>query len=231
MTLRLTGRQPPCRTLWLTVAGTSPHGLTNAAGSPLVGAGTEGPAGDQAVRFNLKAVRRPMRLGLLPDGGFETPKTLPTDKARTFRVGGRALAPWRIVAGSVNVQGYWLPAERKHTLDLNGVSAGTIEQPFATVPGQLYQLLFDYANNPDRPARMATATVTVSGAGTLLSRVIAHAGSTPRDMRYTRFLATFLADSATTTLQFRSTTHGSHGIVLDAVSVTAVPGAASASPQ
>jgi choice-of-anchor C domain-containing protein len=224
-------RQPLNRILWLTVAGSSPGGLTNAAGTSLAGPGTAGSDGDQPLRLDLKALRIPMRLGLLPNGGFETPRVLSRDGARTLTARDRVLAPWRITTGSVNVQIYWPVAEGTHTLDLNGVSTGTIEQSFATIPGQVYQLLFDYANNPDRPARTATATVTVTGAGTLLSRVIAHTGSTPRHMRYTRFLATFVADSATTTLQFASTTPGAFGIVLDAVAVTAIPGvAASASP-
>jgi hypothetical protein len=118
-----------------------------------------------------------------------------------------------------------------HTLDLNGVSAGTIEQSFATIPGQVYQLLFDYANNPDRPARTATATVTVTGAGTLLSQGIAHVGSRPGNMKYTRFLGTFVANSVTTTLRFASTTPWAYGIILDAVSVMAVPGATATTAQ
>jgi hypothetical protein len=224
VTLRLMGRQPLDRTLWLTVAGSSPGGLANAAGTPLVGAGTGGPGGANAVRIDLKALQRPMRLGLLPDGGFEMPEALPRDQARTLTGSARSLAPWRIRAGSVNAQGYWPAAEGTHTLDLDGVSAGTLEQTFATIPGEVYQLLFDYANNPDRPARTATAGVTVTGAGALLSRAIAHAGSTPRHLKYTHFLGAFVAVSARTTLRFASTTPGAYGIVLDAVSVTAVPG-------
>ena len=73
--------------------------------------------------------------------------------------------------------------------------------------------------------------MTVTGTGTLLSRVIAHAGSTPRHMKYTPFFGAFIADSAVTTLQFASTTPGAYGIVLDAVSVTAVPGASKVSPS
>jgi choice-of-anchor C domain-containing protein len=228
--LRLMHRQPQDRTLWLTVAGSSPGGLTNAAGTPLAGPGMAGSDGDHALHLDLKALRKPMRLGLLPDGGFETPRARPPDKGRTLTAGHRALAPWRITAGSVNVQTYWPAAEGTHSLDLNGTRAGTIEQTFATIPGQVYQLLFDYANNPDRPARTATATVTVTGAGALLSRVIAHRGSTPRHMNCTRFLGTFVADSASTTLRFTSTTPGAHGIVLDAVSVTAVPGVSDTTP-
>jgi choice-of-anchor C domain-containing protein len=228
--LRLLHRQPLNRTLWLTMNATSPDGLTNAFGMPLWGAGTAGPGSEQPVPLDLKALRRPMRLGLLLDGGFEAPKIKPAKKARTLSAGNPALAPWHVSSGSVNVQTYWPEPEGTRTLDLNGVSAGTIEQSFATIPGQLYQLLFDYANNPDAPARTAAATVTVTGAGTLLSLMIAHAGSSPRNMKYTRFLRTFVADSATTTLRIASTTPGTYGIVLDAVSVMALPGAADTTP-
>jgi hypothetical protein len=230
VTLRLMHRQPLRRTLWLTVGGSSPGGLTNAAGTPLADVGPGRPGSRQAVPLNLKALQRPMRMGLLSDGGFETPRALPPEKGRTLTAGHRALALWRITSGSVNVQGYWPAVEGTHTLDLNGVSAGTIEQTFATIPGQVYQLLFNYANNPDRPAGTATATVTVTGAGTLLSRRIAHTGSTPRDMRYTPFLGNFVADSTSATPRFISTTPGAHGIVLEAVSVIAIPGAADTAP-
>ena len=43
-------------------------------------------------------------------------------------------------------------------------------------------------------------------------------------MKYTRFLGAFIADSATTALRFASSTPGAFGIILDAVSVMAVPG-------
>ncbi len=50
-------------------------------------------------------------------------------------------------------------------------------------------------------------------------------------MKYTPFLGTFVANSATTTLQFASTSPGAYGIVLDAVSVTAVPVVADTTPS
>ena len=171
-----------------------------------------------------------MRFDLLPDGGFETPKALSASKAWTLSAGKRSLAPWGITAGSVNVQSYWPAVDGTHTLDLDGVSAGTIEQSFATIPGQVDQLLFDYANNPDRRARRDAAGVTVTGAGPLLSQSIAHTGSTPRRMKYTRFLQTFVADTATTTVRFASTTRGSYGIILDGVSVSALADGSEATP-
>jgi len=230
--LRLGRRLSPHQTVGLTLVGAGPGGLTSAVGTPLAGSGPgrPGTGSDFTVQFTGQAAEKPMRFDLLPDGGFETPKVLPTSKARTLSAGNRALAPWRITAGSVDVQSYWPAVEGTHTLDLNGVSAGTIEQSFATIPGQVYQLLFDYANNPDRPARRATASVTVTGDGTLLSTSIAHTDSTPTKMKYARFLETFVADSATTTVRFASTTRGSFGIILDGVSVSALSGGSEATP-
>jgi hypothetical protein len=217
-------RQPLHRTLSLSFAGTGSGGLRDTTRTALVGVGTGSPGGENVVRLDLKSLQRPMRLGLLPGGGFETPEALGRSKARALYARNPELGAWRITAGSANVQRDWPVAGGRQTLDLNGVTPGTIEQTFATIPGQVYQLLFDYANNPDARGRTATATVTLSGVGTLLSREIAHAGSTPRAMKYTRFRGAFIADSATTAPRFASSTPGAFGIILDAVSVMAVPG-------
>ena len=50
-------------------------------------------------------------------------------------------------------------------------------------------------------------------------------------MKYTRFLGAFIADSATTAPRFASSTPGAFGIILDAVSVMAVPGSQYRSQQ
>ena len=162
-------RQPLHRTLWLSFAGTGSGGLRDTTSTALVGVGTWSPGGENVLRLDLKSIQRPVRLGLLPGGGFETPGGLRRGKARALYARNHELGPWRITAGSVNVQRYWPVAEGRQTVDLNGVTPGTIEQTFATIPGQVYQLLFDYANNPDARGRTATATVTVSGVSKLLS--------------------------------------------------------------
>ena len=149
------------------------------------------------------------------------PRVLLQSNARTLEHGQNALAHWQVTSGSVNVQAYWHAILATYSIDLNGVSAGTVRQTFATIPGQAYQLSFYYANNPDRSARTDTASVSVTGAGPRLNWKLSHTGSTPSDMKYTRFLGTFVADSPMTTLQFASTTRGAYGVVLDAVSVTA----------
>ncbi len=221
VSLRLAGPLPAGRTYWLTVAGT-PGALTSATGLPLDGAGTGQPGNDYLVHFGRKVLPNPARIELLGNGDFGAPKVLPPSKARTVRHGKSSLAPWQITAGSVNVQSYWPAAWGTYSLDLNGTSAGTIQQTFATTSGQTYQVSFYYANNPDRSARTDTASVSLTGAGTLLEWKLSHAGSLPSAMNYTRFLGTFVADSTTTTLRFAATTRGAYGIILDAVSLTAV---------
>jgi choice-of-anchor C domain-containing protein len=196
----------------------------------LDGAGTGRPGNDAVVRFRRRMLPNPARTELLGNGDFEPVQVRLRDKARTVLPGNKGLAPWQITAGSVDVQTYWPAVRGKHSIDLNGVAPGAIRQTFATIPRQAYQLSFCYANNPDGPTRAATATVSVTGASPRLNWKISHAGSRPLEMNYTRFLGTFIADSAMTTVQFASTTPGAYGIVLDAVSVMAVPGAADTTP-
>jgi hypothetical protein len=97
-------------------------------------------------------------------------------------------------------------------------AAGVIQQSFATTPGVTYDLSFEYANNPD--GRGAMANVLVTGLTTLLNQNISHDTSTYANMDYRLFWADFVADSATTTLQFRGFTNSGYGVVLDAVDVT-----------
>ena len=153
VTLRLMHGQPLHRIVWLTVAGAASGGLTGTAGTPLAGIGSG------------RRERRPPRpqVPREADGDRPAPRWRIRDAQGAGAGSGPdaarraigALGPWRITAGSVNVQTYWPATEGMQTLDLNGVSPGTIEQSFATVPGQIYQLLFDFANNPDDRALTA----------------------------------------------------------------------------
>jgi choice-of-anchor C domain-containing protein len=168
----------------------------------------------------------PVRANLIVNGGFEQPLTPPGGFVTLF-AGSSAMAPWVIVANSVDVvnNGYWPAFEGLNSLDLDGNNPGTIQQTFATTPGVPYNLRFWYANNADASALTRTANVLVTGAGTLLNQNISHTGSTRANMNYTLFSAEFIADSASTTLRFTSTDESTSpfGVVLDAVSVEAVP--------
>jgi len=116
------------------------------------------------------------------------------------------------------------------SLDMEGSvgASGLIFQSFATTPGDLYNLSFEYANNPQPgPTSSGSMNVLVTGSMTLLDQNVTHTGSTFSNMNYQLFSQNFTADSTTTTLQFEALTHSGFGIALDAVSVnpatTAVP--------
>ncbi len=222
VTLRLARPLRPDRTYSLTANGTSAGALTSVSGMPLDGAGTGRPGNDAVVRFRRQMLANPARIELVGNGDFVPRKVRLRHGATTLYPGKDALAPWQITAGSVDVQTKWPVVEGRDSIDLNGISAGTIRQTFATIPGRAYQLSFCYANDPSGRTGAATATVSVTGASPRLNWKLTHAGSSPTEMNDTRFLVTFVADSTTATLQFASTTPGAYGIVLSAVSVTAL---------
>ena len=162
----------------------------------------------------------PSDANLILNSGFEQPTTS-TDLF--IPAGDLSLVAWTVVSGSVDVvpnTGRWSAFEGTQSLDLDGQSAGTIEQFFATTAGTTYLLSFEYANNLAPPI---SATVSVLGAGAfpLLSQDISHSSSTALDMDWTHFVSPFTANSAMTTLRFSSLDFPSSfaGIALDAVSV------------
>src|SRR5262249_55370901 len=120
-------------------------------------------------------------------------------------------------------------------LDLDGASAGSIFQTFATTPGTQYVLSFAYANNPyytrptpPPPSWEATVSVTdsVSGADLITPLLISHDTATPDDYPWALSGPIhFTAQGLTATLSFVSDDPPTSdtGIFLDAISVTAVP--------
>ena len=77
MTLRLARPLLAGQAYSLTVAGTSPGGLTSASGMPLDGAGTGRPGNDYLANLGRKALANPARIGLVRNGDFKPPKVLP----------------------------------------------------------------------------------------------------------------------------------------------------------
>jgi Protein of unknown function (DUF642)/PEP-CTERM motif len=113
-------------------------------------------------------------------------------------------------------------AAGSQSLDMEGAigASGVIFQSFATTPGDVYTLSFEYANNPmPGPSSSGSMNVLVTGSSTLLNQDVTHTGSTFLDMNYQLFSQDFTADSTTTTLQFEALTKSGFGIALDAVSV------------
>ncbi len=108
-------------------------------------------------------------------------------------------------------------------LDLVGYgSTGGIEQFIPTQAGKTYTFSFAYANNPGTPG--AAASYELVGINTVLSGLVNHSSSVNDALNWTIYSGTFVADNSSTRLRF-DTTFGANngGIMLDAVSVSAVP--------
>lgn len=110
-------------------------------------------------------------------------------------------------------------------LDINGSSAGAIEQSFATVSGKSYRVELFYSNNPN-PASAEpsySASVSMLGGSQLFLALLTHAGATETEMNWQRFARAFIADSSTTVLRLQSSQAGFNGIYFDSVSVIPEP--------
>ncbi len=107
--------------------------------------------------------------GALPfrNGGFEE-ATLYPDPDGTYRFGSMFVLPPSPLVGWVFAGGgdleyigadYWQHAEGNHSLELNGLSAGSISQLFDTTPGATYRVTFAMSGHPGEDGLGAPNTV------------------------------------------------------------------------
>ena len=109
------------------------------------GSGSRGSNGDynNFLQGTLK-----VGLDVVQNGSFEQPTAI----APTFdTLTGEQLDGWVIEQGNVDLisPGYWNASEGAQSVDLDGLSPGAISQAVSTVPGQRYDLTFDYSANPE----------------------------------------------------------------------------------
>ena len=108
-------------------------------------------------------------------------------------------------------------------LDINGDSAGTVQQSFPTTPGNAYSLNLHYSNNPRTPPRAAkfwSVNQHILGdGGPSIQENVTHHGATPDNMEWQSFSGSFVADGPLTTLRLQSLQTGSAGIYFDTISV------------
>jgi hypothetical protein len=191
---------------------------------------------DIAAALALLAIISPVSANVLVNGSFEVP-FIGTDFYQNYGTfsnnpwAGPSFSGWTIKPGTnvdiVNPSGigaWGAPAyDGAQILDLVGYgSDGGIQQKFSTVFGETYAFSFAYANNLGTPG--AAADFHIFGANPLLAGSITHSTSGTGNLDWTTYSGTFVADSTTTGLRF-NTTFGANngGILLDAVSVSAVP--------
>ena len=153
---------------------------------------------------------------LIANGGFESPVNAFSGNFITL---GSGLDGWTINSGNVDlINNYWQPAGGSYSLDLNGSSAATISQSFATSVGTTYNVSFSMAGNHDGGG---DKTITV-GVTDPHSFSFALAGSSHAAMGWQAESFSFVATSAVSTLTFAGSPANSYyGAALDNVSVTA----------
>ena len=173
----------------------------------------------------MLAFSGPATASLITNGSFETGTNPPTVSFTTLGNGSTAIDGW-IVNGTVDwIFDYWVPSDGSRSIDLNGRSLGGLSTSttFATVIGNTYELTFDMAGNPDRPA-LTTMDVTVGGITQSFS--FDTTGKTLANMGWETNSLSFIASSAMTSLSFASTTTVNgccYGPALDNVAVESIP--------
>jgi hypothetical protein len=188
--------------------------------------------------FAFFAITSPASANLIVNGGFDFP-TIGTDFYQNYGTftdapyTGPSFQGWTVKPGTnvdiVNPSnpGAWSASAYQgvQVLDLVGYGdTGGIQQKFATVFGQKYVFSFEYANNPGNGEAGAAASFHIFGASPLLSGIVTHNTSGVGNLDWTLYTGTFVANSPITGLRF-DTTFGANngGILLDAVTVSAVP--------
>lgn len=160
----------------------------------------------------------------LTNGGFEAPVVggpCCITSPPTAIPGWTATPDVNVVAGTFSSSAGNLAKEGNQYLDLVGqAGGGSISQTFATVVGQVYNLNFWYSHNLFSGLGSASARLSAGS----LSDSITHTGGTNANLAWQQYSNEFTAASTSTTLTFVNTIGGQNeGVLLDAVSVMAVP--------
>jgi choice-of-anchor C domain-containing protein len=87
---------------------------------------------------------------LVKNGGFENSDQLQSWGGLSVPQAG-SLYDWNLLNGDLEVigNGYWVPESGSKSIDLSGLSHGTISQDLSTISGQRYTLTFAMSGNPD----------------------------------------------------------------------------------
>ncbi len=159
---------------------------------------------------------------------------LGTPPSTSTAVGATDIPGWTVAAGTVDwISTYWLaPPGGGNSLDMNGVSPGTIQQQFSTVSGATYFVSFELAGNQNGGPHTKELNVSTLG-GTPTTFYFPNSASPPptsssgysnTDMGWTAEGYTFVAASTLTTLIFAGNPSNgtAYGPALGAVAVTQV---------
>lgn len=161
------------------------------------------------------------------NGDFETgtdPNASPNGFITLTAPDSANLPGWTISSGSIDYVGNYWQAQggSARSVDLAGISLGTLSQSIATVAGQLYEVTFWASKNPDGGDPTRTGTVSFGGG----SQTFAYSAINDRsNMNWQQYSFDFTATGPTSLLSFAADASAGccYGPALDTVSVAAVP--------
>jgi choice-of-anchor C domain-containing protein len=122
----------------------------------------------------------------------------------TFQAGETIGDGWTVGQGTVDVVVEWEVAEGSQSIDLNGISTGSVYKDLTTTPGAQYRIQFALAGNPDGSDDKRIA-VLWDGAQ-VADITFSQAGNTATSMGYLEQVLVLAATDASTRLEFRSLT-------------------------
>ncbi len=141
----------------------------------------------------------------------------------TLNPGATDITGWTITGQIDYIGTYWQASDGNRSMDLSGLSAGSIQQDIDTTPGITYIVTFDMAGNPGGLPTLKQLVLEAVG-------VDAHAfdfditGCTTSNMGWETMQWSFVANATTTTLKFTSLVGDTGwGPALDNITLTAVP--------
>jgi choice-of-anchor C domain-containing protein len=178
---------------------------------------------------------------LLINGGFDTyakpPSTwtAPNYADYNLAVGNAAITGWTVSRGVIDYtsSSFWIPQNGIASLDLTGSPGnGGIQQSFATIAGNRYEVSFYIAGNPDTwdmqyGTYLANKTMSVEVAGEKhdYEYNVQTWQNSPFNMKWQHCVFDFTANSTASTLEFYGTMPITcyAGMGLDNVLVSSVP--------
>lgn len=144
---------------------------------------------------------------------------------------GQSFGAWNVTGGSVDViTNYWqAPTGGGYSVDMNGLTAGTIAQTFTLAAGE-YTVSFWLSGNPEDGGSTKSVLVSAGDASETFNFTTTPSSS-KNDMGWTLETMTFTT-AGETTLTFASQTgkglgYSPYGVAVGGVSVSAVPEPAS----
>jgi choice-of-anchor C domain-containing protein len=169
---------------------------------------------------------------LIVNGSFE--ETPPVGRFLNVAAGATSIQGWVVTGEGVDVVvgSYWPASDGDRSIDLDGSAGsrttppymqGGVAQTFPTTPGTKYLVSFDLAGNPVQ--RPVVKPMRISAAGQSAEFTFDVSGKDFRNMGWVPKSWTFIANEATTTLEFRSLTTSpltGFGAAIDNVIVTAL---------